>query len=86
MLSPQGRVENGKVRVTLLDHPQTVPYVIEDEDGARAVARSPLPGPSGNVEFFLWLRRGPAAVSDTDIHTSVVGAPAEGAGSERVEP
>ena len=27
--------------------------------GARAVARSPLPGPSGNVEFFLWLRRGP---------------------------
>jgi 23S rRNA (cytidine1920-2'-O)/16S rRNA (cytidine1409-2'-O)-methyltransferase len=25
---------------------------------ARGVARSPLPGPSGNVEFFLWLRRG----------------------------
>ena len=24
------------------------------------VARSPLPGPSGNVEFFLWLRRMPA--------------------------
>ncbi|GIG35666.1 TlyA family RNA methyltransferase [Cellulomonas pakistanensis] len=22
------------------------------------VARSPLPGPSGNVEYFLWLRRG----------------------------
>jgi 23S rRNA (cytidine1920-2'-O)/16S rRNA (cytidine1409-2'-O)-methyltransferase len=22
------------------------------------VARSPLPGPNGNVEFFLWLRRG----------------------------
>jgi 23S rRNA (cytidine1920-2'-O)/16S rRNA (cytidine1409-2'-O)-methyltransferase len=21
------------------------------------VCRSPLPGPSGNVEFFLWLRR-----------------------------
>jgi len=25
--------------------------------GAAGVARSPLPGPSGNVEFFLWLRR-----------------------------
>ena len=25
--------------------------------GTEAVARSPLPGPSGNVEFFLWLRR-----------------------------
>ena len=29
--------------------------------GAEMVAASPLPGPSGNVEFFLWLRRGPAA-------------------------
>ena len=28
--------------------------------GARGVTVSPLPGPSGNVEFFLWLRRGPA--------------------------
>src|SRR6185503_10708115 len=25
--------------------------------GTAGVARSPLPGPSGNVEFFLWLRR-----------------------------
>ena len=24
----------------------------------RGVARSPLPGPSGNVEFFVWLTRG----------------------------
>ena len=28
--------------------------------GARAVTVSPLPGPSGNVEFFLWLRSGAA--------------------------
>jgi 23S rRNA (cytidine1920-2'-O)/16S rRNA (cytidine1409-2'-O)-methyltransferase len=39
--------------------------------GARAVARSPLPGPSGNVEFFLWLRRGPAVIGDDDIHNAV---------------
>jgi 23S rRNA (cytidine1920-2'-O)/16S rRNA (cytidine1409-2'-O)-methyltransferase len=32
---------------------------------------SPLPGPSGNVEFFLWLRHGPATV-DVDEITSVV--------------
>jgi 23S rRNA (cytidine1920-2'-O)/16S rRNA (cytidine1409-2'-O)-methyltransferase len=25
--------------------------------GTAGVARSPLPGPSGNIEFFLWLRR-----------------------------
>jgi 23S rRNA (cytidine1920-2'-O)/16S rRNA (cytidine1409-2'-O)-methyltransferase len=41
--------------------------------GARAVARSPLPGPSGNVEFFLWLRHGRPAVSEDDIHTAVRG-------------
>jgi 23S rRNA (cytidine1920-2'-O)/16S rRNA (cytidine1409-2'-O)-methyltransferase len=34
----------------------------------RGVARSPLPGPAGNVEFFLWLRRGePAGMSDDEI-------------------
>ena len=36
--------------------------------GARAVAASPLPGPSGNVEFFVWLRRGPAEVGRAEIH------------------
>ena len=30
--------------------------------GAQAVTTSPLPGPSGNVEFFLWLRRASATV------------------------
>jgi 23S rRNA (cytidine1920-2'-O)/16S rRNA (cytidine1409-2'-O)-methyltransferase len=40
--------------------------------GARAVARSPLPGPSGNVEFFLWLRHGPAEVDADDIHNAVL--------------
>lgn len=35
---------------------------------AQGVVRSPLPGPSGNVEFFLWLRRGETSgVSDEDI-------------------
>jgi len=41
--------------------------------GARAVARSPLPGPSGNVEFFLWLRHGPAEITEDDIHRAVRG-------------
>jgi 23S rRNA (cytidine1920-2'-O)/16S rRNA (cytidine1409-2'-O)-methyltransferase len=26
--------------------------------GVRGITASPLPGPSGNVEYFLWLRRG----------------------------
>ncbi len=39
--------------------------------GARAVTVSPLPGPSGNVEFFLWLRHGPAAVDAAAIEAVV---------------
>lgn len=39
--------------------------------GAQMVTTSPLPGPSGNVEFFLWLRRGPAAVDAVGIEEAV---------------
>lgn len=49
--------------------------------GAVAVERSPLPGPSGNVEFFLWLRRGPRTVTAADIGRA---AGVSGSG-ERVE-
>ena len=54
--------------------------------GARAVTTSPLPGPSGNVEFFLWLRRGPASVTEEDIAAEVRRTAKLGAGSERVKP
>ncbi|HEY1575419.1 MAG TPA: TlyA family RNA methyltransferase [Pseudonocardiaceae bacterium] len=30
----------------------------------KGVVASPLPGPSGNVEFFVWFRRGPALPAD----------------------
>jgi 23S rRNA (cytidine1920-2'-O)/16S rRNA (cytidine1409-2'-O)-methyltransferase len=53
--------------------------------GARAVAVSPLPGPSGNVEFFLWLRHGPATVGREQID-AVVSATEAGAPGERVTP
>jgi 23S rRNA (cytidine1920-2'-O)/16S rRNA (cytidine1409-2'-O)-methyltransferase len=39
--------------------------------GVAGVAASPLPGPSGNVEFFLWLRRG-AGVADPAEVTRIV--------------
>jgi 23S rRNA (cytidine1920-2'-O)/16S rRNA (cytidine1409-2'-O)-methyltransferase len=54
--------------------------------GARAVATSPLPGPSGNVEFFLWLRRGPAAVRADDIAAEVRRDGRPGASGEKVGP
>lgn len=54
--------------------------------GARAVTVSPLPGPSGNVEFFLWLRQEPATVTDEDIHSTVRASAALGVAGEKVEP
>jgi 23S rRNA (cytidine1920-2'-O)/16S rRNA (cytidine1409-2'-O)-methyltransferase len=48
--------------------------------GTRAVAASPLPGPSGNVEYFLWLRRDAGPVSPDAVQRAV----AEGPTGERV--
>jgi 23S rRNA (cytidine1920-2'-O)/16S rRNA (cytidine1409-2'-O)-methyltransferase len=39
--------------------------------GVAGVATSPLPGPSGNVEFFLWLRRDAPGVDETEVRTIV---------------
>jgi 23S rRNA (cytidine1920-2'-O)/16S rRNA (cytidine1409-2'-O)-methyltransferase len=36
--------------------------------GVAGVTVSPLPGPSGNVEFFLWLRRDAPPVSPDEVH------------------
>jgi 23S rRNA (cytidine1920-2'-O)/16S rRNA (cytidine1409-2'-O)-methyltransferase len=52
--------------------------------GARGVTISPLPGPSGNVEFFLWLRHGPGVVGRAEIE-AVVSAGPPGVAGERVE-
>jgi 23S rRNA (cytidine1920-2'-O)/16S rRNA (cytidine1409-2'-O)-methyltransferase len=43
--------------------------------GARAVARSPLPGPSGNVEYFLLLARAGADVGDAALDRAVAEGP-----------
>jgi 23S rRNA (cytidine1920-2'-O)/16S rRNA (cytidine1409-2'-O)-methyltransferase len=39
--------------------------------GTAGVARSPLPGPSGNVEFFLWLRTDAAPADSAAIEAVV---------------
>jgi 23S rRNA (cytidine1920-2'-O)/16S rRNA (cytidine1409-2'-O)-methyltransferase len=43
--------------------------------GTAGVVASPLPGPAGNVEYFLWLRAGAASPLDTDIVTAVEAGP-----------
>jgi 23S rRNA (cytidine1920-2'-O)/16S rRNA (cytidine1409-2'-O)-methyltransferase len=52
--------------------------------GVRDVVASPLPGPSGNVEFFVWLRRGPATVDDDRLE-AVVSAGTTSAPGEKVD-
>ena len=39
--------------------------------GATAVTTSPLPGPSGNVEFFVWLRAGAAGIDRDAVEAEV---------------
>jgi 23S rRNA (cytidine1920-2'-O)/16S rRNA (cytidine1409-2'-O)-methyltransferase len=40
------------------------------------VTASPLPGPSGNVEYFLWLRHGAPALRDEELRRAVAEGPA----------
>ena len=54
--------------------------------GAQGVARSPLPGPSGNVEFFLWLAHRAPAVGAAEISREARQPPASGEAGERVSP
>jgi 23S rRNA (cytidine1920-2'-O)/16S rRNA (cytidine1409-2'-O)-methyltransferase len=43
--------------------------------GVLGVTASPLPGPSGNVEYFLWLRAGAPALDPADVDRAVAEGP-----------
>jgi 23S rRNA (cytidine1920-2'-O)/16S rRNA (cytidine1409-2'-O)-methyltransferase len=43
--------------------------------GVAGVSASPLPGPSGNVEYFLWLRRGAAPPDPALLRAAVEAGP-----------
>ncbi|GAA4995623.1 hemolysin [Yinghuangia aomiensis] len=43
--------------------------------GVLGVTASPLPGPSGNVEYFVWLRRGAPALDPADVARAVAEGP-----------
>lgn len=46
--------------------------------GVRGVVASPLPGPSGNVEYFLWLTLGAEPLTQLELDTAVDNAVAAG--------
>jgi 23S rRNA (cytidine1920-2'-O)/16S rRNA (cytidine1409-2'-O)-methyltransferase len=43
--------------------------------GVCAVTASPLPGPSGNVEYFLWLRQGASPLVAADLDAAILEGP-----------
>jgi 23S rRNA (cytidine1920-2'-O)/16S rRNA (cytidine1409-2'-O)-methyltransferase len=44
--------------------------------GTMGIAASPLPGPAGNVEYFLWLRRGAPAIDGQALDKAIEMGPA----------
>jgi 23S rRNA (cytidine1920-2'-O)/16S rRNA (cytidine1409-2'-O)-methyltransferase len=54
--------------------------------GCRAVTTSPLPGPSGNVEYFVWLRSGAGTVGPEQVDQEVRRTAGLGTPDEKVEP
>ncbi len=44
--------------------------------GTMAITASPLPGPAGNVEYFLWLRRGAPAIDYKAVDVAIAEGPA----------
>ncbi len=43
--------------------------------GVRGVTASPLPGPSGNVEYFVWLRPGAPPLDDGELLRAIAEGP-----------
>jgi len=55
---------------------QVAAAALDDGLGCRAVTASPLPGPSGNVEYFLWLVDGAPALDEAALARAVADGPA----------
>jgi len=43
--------------------------------GVRGVTASPLPGPAGNVEYFVWLRAGAPPLDETELERAIEEGP-----------
>jgi len=43
--------------------------------GTLGIAASPLPGPAGNVEYFLWLRRGADQIEHSALDNAIAAGP-----------
>jgi 23S rRNA (cytidine1920-2'-O)/16S rRNA (cytidine1409-2'-O)-methyltransferase len=81
MVKPQFEVGREQVRGGVVREPALRAQAVADVAAAAAslglgvagITASPLPGPAGNVEYFLWLRHGAAAL-DADLLAQAIAA------------
>jgi 23S rRNA (cytidine1920-2'-O)/16S rRNA (cytidine1409-2'-O)-methyltransferase len=75
----KGRVGSGGVVREAADRADAVRKVAgaggELSLGVLGVTASPLPGPAGNVEYFLWLRRGAPPLDDSQLERAIKEGP-----------
>jgi 23S rRNA (cytidine1920-2'-O)/16S rRNA (cytidine1409-2'-O)-methyltransferase len=72
-IGPRGVVTSPELRMASISSVAEFGY--KHGWGAVGVTHSPLPGPSGNVEYFLWLRAGDTTVTPAMITQTVEGGP-----------
>jgi 23S rRNA (cytidine1920-2'-O)/16S rRNA (cytidine1409-2'-O)-methyltransferase len=84
LVKPQFEVGKGKVGAggVVRDPAQRAAAVAAVADaalaaglGAAGIVASPLPGPAGNVEYFLWLRRGAPPLDRADLEQAIAEGP-----------
>jgi len=72
-LGPGGVVEDNEQRIAAVNKIAGKAYSLGL--GTAGVVASPLPGPSGNVEYFLWLKPGGPALQESDVERAVQEGP-----------
>lgn len=84
MVKPQFEVgrdllgKNGVVRDPVLRAQAVVAVGRSAESlglGCAGVCASPVPGPSGNVEYFVWLRRDSPSIREDDVERAIAEGP-----------
>ena len=75
----KGRVGSGGVVREAADRAAAVRRVTSASSelglGVLGVTASPLPGPAGNVEYFVWLRRGAPPLDDSQLERAIKEGP-----------
>jgi len=75
----KGRVGSGGVVREAADRADAVRRVAGAASGlglgVLGVTASPLPGPAGNVEYFVWLRRGAPPLEDNQLERAIEEGP-----------